>query len=101
SPFSGKLDLFFSGEIAIARAKKGDLHTLREIAVSNWRQGLRKTYPRTLMAGYFCQLTESAVEPEHAEPPLHDLLERGLDYLETNDPNLKAMLHFEKQLLEI
>lgn len=101
NPFAGKLDLFFSGEIGVARARKGELHILREVAISNWRQGLRRQYSSTLMAGYFCQLVESAVEPGHADAPLHDLLRRGLDHLDVEEPSLKALGHFERQLAEI
>lgn len=101
SLFAGKLDLFFSGEIVVARARNGELHILREVAISNWRQGLRRQYATTLMAGYFCQLIEGAVEPGHADAPLHDLLRRGLDHLETAEPTMRALLHFENQLAEI
>ena len=101
SAFAGKLDLFFSGEIGIAPARKGELHILREVAISNWRQGLRRQYATTLMAGYFCQLVEAAVEPGHADALLHDLLRRGLDHLDVEEPSLKALRHFERQLAEI
>lgn len=101
SAFAGKLDLFFSGEIGVALARKGELHILREVAISHWRQGLRRQYVTTLMAGYFCQLVETCVEPGHADAPLYDLLRRGLDYLDTEEPGLKALRHFEKQLAEI
>jgi|TARA_B110000037_G_scaffold223121_1_gene302387 DNA repair protein RecO (recombination protein O) len=101
SAFAGKLDLFFSGEICVVRARKGELHILREVSISGWRQGLRRQYLTTLMAGYFCQLVEAGVEPGHCDAPLFDLLTRALDYLEKEDPTMKAMLHFEKQLTEI
>jgi DNA repair protein RecO (recombination protein O) len=101
SAFAGKLDLFFSGEIGVSRARKGELHILREVAISNWRQGLRRQYAVTLMAGYFCQLVEAAVEPGHADAPLHDLLRRALDHLDAEEPSLRALRHFEKQLAEI
>lgn len=98
SPFAGKLDLFYSGEISISRARRGDLHTLREVSVHAWREGLRKTYSVTLLAAYFCQLLEAAVEPEHPAPELFDLLRRGLDHLDGAAPTLKAMKHFENEL---
>ena len=101
SVFAGKLDLFFSGEIGVALARKGDLHILSEVAISNWRQGLRRQYTPTLMAGYFCQLVEGAVEPGYADAPLYDLLRRGLDHLDAEEPSIKALWHFETQLAEI
>jgi DNA repair protein RecO (recombination protein O) len=101
SVFAGKLDLFFSGEIVVARARKGELHILREVAISCWRQGLRRQYLTTLMAGYFCQLVEGSVETNHPDSPLYDLLRRGLDHLDAEEPTLKALRHFEKQLAEV
>lgn len=100
SAFAGKLDLFFSGEIGAARARKGELHILREVAISNWRQGLRRQYLTTLLAGYFCQLVEGAVEPGQVDAPLHDLLRRGLDHLDSEEPSMRALRHFERQLAE-
>ncbi len=101
SPYAGKLDLFFSGEISSIPPRKGELHILREVVIENWRQGLRRQYSSTLLAGYFCQLVESAVEPGHADEPLHDLLERALDHLDAEEPSLRALLYFEKSLAEI
>lgn len=101
SQFSGKLDLFFSGEISVVRARKGELHVLREATITNWREGLRRQYDSVLMAGYFCQLVEAGVEPEHRDAPLYDLLRRALDHLDAEEPSLRALHHFEKELLEI
>lgn len=101
SAFAGKLDLFFSGEIAVTRARKGELHHLREVSISCWRQGLRRDYATTLMAGYFCQLAEAAVEMEQADEALHDLLAKALDHLEEGAADLKVMHHFEKRLAEV
>lgn len=98
SIFAGKLDLFFSGEISVVRTRKGELHALREVAISEWRQGLRRQYVTTLMAGYFCQLIEGGVEPGYADEMLYDLLRRALDHLDTDEPSMRALLYFEKQL---
>ena len=98
SPFSGQLDLFFGGEITLSRARSGELHALREVAIRQWREGLRHSYTSTLLAAYCCQLLESAVEPEHPEPGLHDLLKRALDHLDGTPPSLRAMRHFECEL---
>ncbi|MGJ8643980.1 MAG: DNA repair protein RecO [Luteolibacter sp.] len=101
SPFAGKLDLFFSGEIGVARARRGELHHLREVSIRCWRQGIRRDYVTTLMAGYFCQLAEAAVEMEQADVELHGLLIRALDHLDESAAYLKVMYHFEKRLAEV
>ena len=101
SPFSGKLDLFFGGEISVIRARRGELHALREVAINDWREGLRRHYSSTLLAAYFGQLLELAVEPEHAEPELYGLLKRGLDHVNLAAASLRAMYHFESELARL
>ena len=101
SQFCGQLDLFFGGEITLSRARQGDLHRLREVAIRQWREGLRRNYTSTLLAAYCCQLLEMAIEPEHPEPELYDLLKRALDHLETAAPSLRAFQHFENELARL
>lgn len=98
SPFAGQLDLFFGGEMSFVRSRHGELHTLREVSIHHWREGLRRQYTSTLLAAYCCQLLETAVEPEHPDPGLHDLLRRALDHLATTEPSLRALRHFESEL---
>lgn len=98
SPFAGLLDLFFTGEITFQLSRRGELHTLREISIDQWREGLRKNYTSTLLAAYCCQLLESAIEPEHPEPGLFDLLGRALDHFEAHQPSLRSLQHFEHEL---
>ena len=98
SPFNGQIDLFFGGEITFTRSSRSDLHTLREVAICDWRQGLRRNYTTTLLAAYFCQLLETAVEPEHPDAALHDLLKRALNHLDAAEPTLRALRHFESEL---
>lgn len=101
SPFAGQLDLFFSGDITCHRARRGELHSLREVSIRQWREGLRKNYTTTLLAAYCGQLLESAVVPEHPEPQLFDLLGRALDHLAIAAPTLRALIHFENELARI
>ena len=100
SAFAGKLDLFFETEFEVAASKKSDLHTLRDLVVTDSRFGLRDSYVQTLAATYFVQLLNQVAEPETPIAPLHDLLVRGLDYLNTRKPTPRAVLHFETQLTE-
>ncbi len=101
SPFAGQLDLFFGGEISISQSRRGDLHSLREVAIRQWREGLRRNYTSTLLAAYCCQLLEIAVEPEHPDPGLHDLLKRALDHLDAAPPSLRALRHYETELARL
>ncbi len=101
STFSGKLDLFFSGEMDFSPARRGELHTLKEVSISHWREGLRKQYLSTLLAAYCCQLMEASIEPAHPDPPLHDLLIRALDHIDTAGASRRALLHFESELVRL
>lgn len=101
SAFAGKLDLFFGGEITVARSRKSELHPLREVAIGAWRERLRTSYAAMLLAAYCCQLAEAAVEPEHPEPELHDLLRRALDHIDQVGPSLRALRHFENELARL
>jgi DNA repair protein RecO (recombination protein O) len=101
SPFAGQLDLFFGGEITFQPARRGELHALREVVIHHWREGLRRNYVSTLLAAYCCQLLENAVEPEHPDAALHDLLDRALNHLDAAPPSLRAMRHFERELARL
>ena len=101
SPFAGKLDLFFEVEIQIARSRKSNLHTLTEVALKNPFGGIRENYLRTQTASYFVELVEICTESDHHEPELFALLRRAFGYLNENNPNLRAIAHFETELARI
>lgn len=101
SPFAGKLDLFFEAEIQIARSRKSNLHSLTEVALRNPFAGIRANLRRTQTASYFVELIELCTESDHHEPELFSLLRRAFGYLNENDPDLRAVLHFETELARI
>jgi DNA repair protein RecO (recombination protein O) len=101
SPFVGKLDLFCEAEFVIMRSKKSDLHALRELSLTSLRPGLRKSYLQTLAATYFVQLLNLVTEPETPIPALNNLLNRALNHLEENLPDIKAILHYENQMVKL
>src|SRR5438477_777599 len=101
TPFAGKLDLFFESEISIVPSRKSTLHTLTEVAVKNPFAGIRTNYVRTQAAAYFVELIEICTERDHHEPELFGLLRRAFGYLDKNDPNLRAISHFETELARI
>jgi DNA repair protein RecO (recombination protein O) len=101
SPFAGKLDLFFETEIQIVPSRKSNLHTLTEVVLRNPFSGIRKTYLRTQTAAYFVELIELCTERDHCEPELFELLRRAFGYLDSNDPDLRAVKHFETELARI
>lgn len=101
TPFAGKLDLFFEAEISVVPSRKSTLHTLAEVVVRSPFVGIRKNYLRTRAASYFVELIEICTERDHREPELFELLRRAFGYLDKNDPNLRAISHFETELARI
>ena len=101
SPFAGKLDLFFEAEIQIAPSRKSNLHTLTEVELKKTFAGIRQNYLRTQTAAYFVELIELCTERDHHEPELFALLRRAFGYLDQNQPNPRAVAHFETELARI
>jgi DNA repair protein RecO (recombination protein O) len=101
SPFAGKLDLFFEAEIQIVPSRKSNLHTLTEVVLRNPFAGIRQTYSRTQTAAYFVELIELCTERDHCEPDLFELLRRAFGYLDSQNPELRAVRHFEAELARI
>ena len=98
SPFAGKLDLYFDCEIEFVRARSGNLHILKELALLNPRLAMRSSWLQTAAAAYFVRLLEQVTELEAPAPELADLLRRALDYLTDNTPDRRAILHFEREV---
>lgn len=101
SAFAGKLDLFYEAEIQIARSRKSNLHTLREVALRNPFAGIRESYLRMQAAAYFVELIEICTETDHHDAELFALLRRAFGYLAANEPTLRAVTHFETELARI
>ena len=101
TPFAGKLDLFFETEISVVPSRKSTLHTLTEVVLKNTFAGIRTNYLRTQSAAYFVELIEICTERDHHEPELFSLLRRAFNYLDRNDPDLRAVTHFETELARI
>ena len=99
--FAGKLDLFFEAEISVIASRKSTLHTLTEVVLKNPFPGIRRNYLRIRAAAYFIELIEICTECDHREPELFHLLRRAFGYLDSHDPNRRALLHFETELARI
>lgn len=98
SSFAGRLDLFLEANLDWHRSSRSELHALREVNVTDYRESLRKNYRDSVVAAYFGQLLELVLELDHPVPEMWDLLNRGLAYIQTNGADRKAFLHFEKEV---
>jgi DNA repair protein RecO (recombination protein O) len=101
SPFTGKLDLFYEADISIATSRKSNLHTLREVALTNPFPGIRDKLARTQTAAYFVELIEVCTESDHHEPEMFTLLQRAFGYLDSNEPAQRTVDFFEQELARI
>ena len=101
SPYHGKLDLFFEADMNWVRSRKSELHTLKEVAVVDFREKLRKRYVDTVAASYFGELLAHVVELDHPVPELFDLMRRGLGYLEQVGADKRGVLHYEHELARL
>lgn len=101
SPFAGKLDLFYHADIQIRRSRRSSLHHLVELSLINPFPGIRQHHLRAQAAAYFVELIELSTERDHHEPELFALLQRAFAFLNQNQPDLRAIRHFESELARI
>jgi DNA repair protein RecO (recombination protein O) len=95
--FAGRLELFTEADIAFKAQKSGDLNSLSEVS-GDPASALPTTYASVLAASYFTELCDRCTEPMHPVPELFSLLQRAWRYLRENDPDERAVLHFETEL---
>lgn len=98
SPFRGRLDLFFSAGVVLARSRRSDLHQLREVTVTRARDGLARDYLRLQLASYFGALVEAVTEPEAPLEGLWPLLVKALDYCDDGRLGRAALGRFERRV---
>ncbi len=101
SRFAGLLDLFFDCEIQFARSRRSELHALREVTLNEPHETLRTEYPRVALSAYFIELVELVTEPDHPAPEIYHLLQRAFRFLNASPASLRALLHFESELVRM
>jgi DNA repair protein RecO (recombination protein O) len=98
SPFSGKLDLFFIGEISFVPSKKSALHTLTEVQILEPFDGSGLPGANLFLCSYFAELADIVTEPGTPVAGIFDLLTRALTHLNSHPASLRALDFFEKEL---
>jgi DNA repair protein RecO (recombination protein O) len=99
SPFQGKLDLFYAAEFSFTRARRSDLHTLREVALRNTHAPLRHDLKYIQQAAYCAHLVEQATETETPLPGVFELMQSLLAALPASPPRPRTIFAFELKLL--
>lgn len=99
SPFAGRLDLFHRVEIGYVPARRGDLHTLREIRLV--APFAASAAANLFLAGYFAELVDRTTEAGHPVPEIHSLLVRALTHLAVSPATGRALVFFEEELCRL
>ena len=101
SPFSGKLDLFYIGEISFVASRKSSLHTLREIQILEPFDAAKLPSANLFLCSYFAELADLVTEPGSPVSGIFDLLTRALTHLKAAPASLRALEFFEQELVRM
>lgn len=100
SAFAGKLDLLVQADFTFSRSRQSDLHTLREVDVTDFHLPLREDVRRLAAAAYATRLIEKATEPETPLPGCFELFSGFLDRIVVSDLRPRLIFAFELKLLD-
>ena len=99
SPFLGKLDLLVSADLSFQRSRSSDLHTLREVMVTDRRTSVATGLQALRVAAYAVHFIEQATETDTPIPEVYELFVALLDYLGSHPPSARTVYAFELKLL--
>src|SRR5581483_4463327 len=86
SPFRGKVDLFYFADFSFNRSQRSELHTLREVSVTDTQPNLRHDLGYVEQAAYCAALIEQSTEQETPLPQLHETYTQLLSALPRQPP---------------
>lgn len=101
SAFLGKLDLFFEATLSFQRSARSDLHTLREVVLTDTHAGMRSDFRRLNQAAYAVAFIEQMTEPDTPLPEIHELIVGFVRFLESSEPRPRNVFAFELKLLTV
>jgi DNA repair protein RecO (recombination protein O) len=99
SPFAGKLDLFYLAQFSFQRSRRSELHTLREVVLTETHAIIRRDVAYLQQASYAVALIEQATELETPLPEIYSLLTGFLRHLIAGPPQPQSLFAFEVKLL--
>lgn len=99
SPFAGKLDLAYECDLSFQRARRGDLHLLREVTLTNPRPQLRTDYNYLTQIAYAVALAEQMTETDTPLPEVYELFAAFLGHLPRQAAQPRNVYAFELKLL--
>lgn len=86
SSFRGKLDLLFEADFSFQKSRRSDLHTLKEVHLTQNHPQIRQDIARLQLLAYTTRLLERATEPEHPVPGIHAIVSTLLNHLDNHPP---------------
>lgn len=101
SPFQGRLDLFFHGELVFQRSRRSDLHTLREVHLLAVHPGLQIDTDRLRLAAEAVRRIEQVTERETPVPAVFELLLGLVRHLNSHPARNRLRLAFELRLMTL
>lgn len=101
SNFRGKLDLFYEAEFSFQRSRRSELHTLREVVLSETNAALRTELGYLQQASYCAALVEQTTETQTPLPEIHELFVAFLHALPGQPPRPRTVFSFELKLLQL
>ncbi len=99
--FGLQFDLYYLCEFQFVPARRGDMHTLKEVRFLEPNLGLRREYNTLLALEYLAALIEAMTESGTALPDDFDLFSRAIDYLNTHSASCRMVERFENKMLSI
>ena len=99
SAFRGQLDLFYEADFSFARSRRSELHTLREVKVTDPHAGLRRDLDLLRQASYAAALIEKATETETPLPAVYTEFRDLLNELTGRPARAETVFAFEMKIL--
>ncbi|MCU0772398.1 MAG: DNA repair protein RecO [Verrucomicrobia bacterium] len=100
SPFAGRLDLFIEADLTFSRNPRSELHSLREVSVTDLHLALRNDVDRLQSAAYCSTLLEQTTETDTPLPGLFALFTGWLTHLSLDTARPRWIFAFELKLLD-
>lgn len=99
SPFAGKLDLAFECDLSFQRARRSELHLLREVTLTDSRPIFRTDYACLRQLAYVVALLEQMTETDTPLPEVYTLFAEFVTHLAAHPPQPRNIYAFELKLL--
>lgn len=96
-----QFDLYYLCEIQFIPARRGDMHTLKEVRLQEPNLGLRREWKTLLALEYFAALIEEMTESSTALPDDFELFDKAVTYLNTHSATRQLVERFERKMLAI